>query len=204
MDEAQIRTLFATLIGEFSTTLKTELLGEVDRKNQGLAASITKEVKKLAPEKAPEATDPGASAASGEKLTEGEGKLTLKALQQQIESLKKERDAEAALAQTARKSSALTEAIAKAGTLNQGALRKLLNLEYGEVLSEENGSWFVKQGESVKPLTDAIAGYLATDEGKSFMPPSGTAGAGSTESRSGTAATTTAGLKASEALMLAF
>lgn len=199
MDEAQIRELLKTVLGEF----KTDLLGEVDKKNQGLAASITRDVKKLTEKPADPPTDPAADPApTPEKEGEG-GKLTMKALQQQLESLKKERDDERKAAFTARKSAALTNAIAKAGTLNQAALQKLLNLEYGESVKEENGSWLVQQGEAVKSLDDAIATYLATDEGKAFLPPSGTAGAGSTESKSTTTATS-GSLKAGEALMQAF
>lgn len=185
MNEEQVKALFATLLGEF----ETKITGVIDQKNSGLAANLTRDLKKLIPEKpvdppADPPTDP-----TPEK-PEGEGKLTMKALQQQIADLKKERDEERTAAASARRATALTSAIAKAKTLNQGALGKLLTLEYGDSLKEENGNWLIVQGDSVKALDDAIAGYLATDEGKAFLPPSGTAGAGSSESTTTTTAAT--------------
>lgn len=198
MDEAQVKALIAAALGEF----ETKVTGVIDQKNSGLAANITREIKKLIPEKPADPTP--ADPAPQPKEGEGEGKLTMKALQQQLEALKKERDDERTAASNARRATALTTAIAKARTLNQGALQKLLNLEYGDSLKEENGNWLIAKGEEVKSLDDAIATYLATDEGKAFLPPSGTAGAGSNESRSTTTTTAATGTTAGAALMEAF
>jgi glucan-binding YG repeat protein len=196
MDEEQVKALITAALGEFETKLTTT----IDTKNAGLAASLTREIKKLIPEPKPEPEKPAPAA----DPSEAEGKLTMKALQQQIQQLQDEAKRKDAEAFSARKTSALTTAIASHKALNQTALQKLLNLELGESIKEENGNWLVAQGESVKSLNDAIAAYLATDEGKAFLPPSGTAGAGSSESKTVTTPATSSDTKAGAALMEAF
>lgn len=205
MNEEQVKSLIAAALGEFETKIGTT----IDQKNSGLAANITREIKKLT-EKQPEPTP--APTPDLEKGGEGgEGKLTLKMLQQQmqqqtdlIKNLQDEAKRKDNEAFNARKSSALTQAIVAQKALNPVALQKLLNLEFGEGLKEEGGNWLVAQGESVKSLNDAIAGYLATDEGKAFLPPSDTRGSGSSESKTTTTVPTSTDMKAGEALAQAF
>lgn len=207
MDEEQVKALIAAALGEF----KSEVTGIVDQKNSGLAASITREIKKLIPEKSTEDPKPELpSTPSGEKGSEGEGKLTLKMVQQELQKtqelakqLQQERDDEKAATSKARQAEALSSAIAQAKILNPNALRKLLTLEFGESIKQENDAWLVAQGETVKTLDAAIADYLKTDEGKAFLPPSGVNGSGSTESKSTLPATATP-QKAIDALSEAF
>lgn len=186
MDEAQVSALIQAALDSFKATFTTEIGGVIDQKNAGLAANLTREIKKLT-EKPADSVDP---AQTQSKEGEAEGKLTLKMLQQQLqelksqsETLKQERDTERQQALAARKTTALTQAIAGAKALNPNTLQKLLSLEFGDGLKEEGGAWLVQQGDSVRSLNDAIAAYLATDEGKAFVAPSGTAGAGSGESK---------------------
>lgn len=195
MDEEQVKALIAAALGDFESKLTTT----IDTKNAGLAASLTREIKKLVPEPKPDAENPAPSPAADEP----EGKLTMKALQQQLQQLQEEGKRKDEAAFSARKTSALTTAIASHKALNQSALQKLLSLELGDSIKEENGNWLVAQGETVKSLDDSIAAYLATDEGKAFLPPSGTAGAGSSESKTITPAAS-ADTKAGAALMQAF
>lgn len=209
MDEETVKSLIATALGDFETKITTA----IDSKNAGLAASLTREIKKLVPESKPSGEEkPEKPAAQGtdEGAGAGDGRLTLKMLQQQLQqqtdlinSLKTESERKDREAFNARKSSALMAAITKQKAINPSALSKLLNLEFGESLKAEGDNWMVEQGDSVKSLDDAIAAYLGTDEGKAFLPPSGTAGAGSSESRSSTTSTSSS-LSAGEALMQVF
>lgn len=214
MDEEQIKALIKTSLEEHGKTLLTQ----VDQKNAGLAASITKDLKKtlegLQPAQ-PEAkeTPAGNGAAEGEPAagSSTEGKLTLKALQSQlleqtklIQQLKEEGDKKEQATIAANRKTALASAIAKAKTINPTLLQKVLELEYGDNLKTENGGWFVQQGDSVKGLEDALGAYLQTDEGKAFLPPSGTQGSGSTESKATTSTATAEKSNSTEALMQAF
>lgn len=207
MDEEQVKRLIAAALGDFETKITTA----IDTKNAGLAANLTREIKKLVPEKPSGEEKPEKPASQGAEDTGSEGRLTLKMLQQQLQqqtelinSLKTESERKDKEAFNARKASALMGAITKHKAINPTALSKLLNLEFGESLKAEGDSWMVEQGDSVKSLDDAIAAYLGTDEGKAFLPPSGTAGAGSSESRSSSTASTSSDLSAGEALMQVF
>jgi hypothetical protein len=175
MDEAQVLALL--------DSLKQEILGAVDQKNQGLAASLTKEIKKAVPPATPPADGAGDSA--------GDGKLSLKALQQQITDLNAQLESEkqATLAQA--QQAELSQAIAASGTNAPNALTKVLAGDLLPKLSREGDQWFVADGDSVVSLTDSIKAYLGTDEGAWFLPARATNGSGATESA--TAAPTTAG-----------
>lgn len=218
MDEEQVKALIAAALTEHGTTL----LSQIDQKNAGLAASLTREIKKslesLQPpaKPAPDGTgnsegnppEPNAPGTSGAT----EGKLTLKALQQQLEAqtkliseMKADSDRKDRETVQAKRSSALAQSIAGAKALNPTLLHKVLQLEYGDGLKEENNAWFVSVGDSVKPLNDAVSAYLQTDEGKAFLPPSGTQGSGASESKTTTATPpTTTPTKAVDALSQAF
>ena len=211
MDEAQIKALLAAALEEHGKTILTQ----VDAKNQGLAAAISRETKKLLdapPVPADSQTSPEGSGGNlRDEAPAPEGKLTLKALQTQlqeqtalIQQLKSESDRKDQETFTANRNAALSSAIAGAKTLNPSLLEKVLRLEYGDNLKHENGGWFVQQGDKVSGLNDALTTYLQTDEGKAFLPPSGTQGAGSTESNAVTLPPAGAELKASEALTQAF
>lgn len=182
MDEAQIKELIATAVG----ALKTEMTEQINTSNQGLAASLTREIKK-------------ATAVNSEDKSEGksedksEGKLSMKALQGQIQQLTKQLSDEKEAKYRSASNAALTAAIADSGAQGATTLRKLLTAEYSGKLKEEDGAWFVSEGDSTKSLKDSIATYLATPEGKMFIPPSGTTGAGSTETKSTVPKTSTDG-----------
>lgn len=216
MDEEQVKALIAGALEDHGKTLLTQ----IDQKNAGLAASLTKELKKsleslqTSKDSPTEPGEPGKTGAGDSDLNSGgtnsEGKLTLKALQSQlqeqtklIQQLKEEGDRKEQAAFTAKRKAALSSEIAGAKTLNPTLLQKVLELEYGEAVKEEGGAWYVQRGETVSTLKDAIATYLQTDEGKAFLPPSGTQGAGSTESKT-PAATTESGSSTTDALMAAF
>jgi hypothetical protein len=181
MDEETVKALIAAALGEF----EGKVTSVIDSKNQGLAASLTREIKKLIPETKPET--PTAPATTEPEPTEG--KLTLKALQSelsqvraQLEKAQKEREDESRRAFEANKASALTSLASK--YLNPGILRDALDRRWGDKLKQEGDRWFIQFSENdVKPLDEAFKGFMATDEGKAFIAPSPGKGAGSSEAK---------------------
>lgn len=163
------------LIDAALTGFKDEITSQVTQANKGLAASLSKEIKKsLAPQPQP----------SENETPEGSDKLTLKTLQQQLVDLQTQLANKDKEAFTAKKSQAIYQAIAESKALNPKALQKLINLEFGDYIKEENGNWFVvKDGDSVSPLKDALNSYLNSDEGKFYLLPSNVNGTGSTETK---------------------
>lgn len=206
MDEEQIKALIAASLEESNRTILTQ----IDQKNSGLASSLSRELKKsLEAFQVPAKEEPKADDEAPAKPTE-EGKLTLKALQAQlseqtklISALKEDGDRKDRETLAASRNAALASSIAGAKTLNPSLLEKVLRLEYGDNLKSENGGWFLQSGDKVSTLNDAVASYLQTDEGKAFLPSSGTSGAGSTESKNSTPAVVT-GNKAVDLLNSAF
>lgn len=173
MTPEEIQNLLMSALGE----IKTEILNEVDKKNAGLASSLTKEIKKFTTTSTP----------SQDSDEEPKDKLTLKALQQQISELHnqlKEKDEQAF---NAKRSEAVSKAISKSNVLNQSTLHKLYMLENASLLKEENGNWFVDRNGQVLPLEESLKNYLNTDDGKLFLPPSGVNGSSSQETKVSTA-----------------
>lgn len=192
MENIDIQALFEQL--------KSDLLSEVDRRNQGVASALTKEMKKLLSDVKPQEQTPTAPAET-EDLSKD--KLTLKALQQQVEQLKSELTQKEQKALIADKNAAISKAIASAQALNPSALQKLFSLQYGEVLKKEGEQWYLESGETVKSLEQVLADYLASDEGQLFVPPSGVNGSGAQETKAAPV-TTQQKLTAAEALNSAF
>lgn len=180
MDEEQIRALLTEHLG----TLKTEILSEVDRKNAGTAASISKEFRKAIeaiPQLEPPATEPAPKAT--DNPADDKGRLTTKALQSELEKFKREvADRDAAIAKQNREA-ALRSTLANKGVIAQNVLFNALNAQHGGKLQQDGDQWFVVDGDSVKALTNVIDDFLATDDGKAFLPPSGVNGGGSSESK---------------------
>ncbi|BAY23723.1 hypothetical protein NIES2100_35150 [Calothrix sp. NIES-2100] len=164
------------LLTESLTEIKTELLSEVDKKNQGLAASLTKEIKKLTTSPTPVLSTEGDS-------EEPKEKLSLKALQQQISDLQTQLTEKDKQAFAAKRSQAVSSAISKTNALSAPTFHKLFMLEHESLLKEEEGNWFVDKGGNIIGLDDAVKNYLNTDEGKFFVPPSGVNGSSSQETK---------------------
>lgn len=169
MTPEEIQALIQSSINEAITGLEDKFT----KANQGLAASLNKEVKKALSTPPAQPTEP----------QEDQNKLTLKALQQQLSDLQNQLAQKDKEAFTAKKSQAIAQVIANSKALNPAALTKLFNLEYGEYLKEENGQWFVDKGDATLPLNDALNTYLSSEDGKFFLPPSGVNGSGSVETK---------------------
>ena len=215
MDEelkGQVTELFSGLM----ETAKTEILTAVDQKNSGAVASMKREVKSaldpitsaLEGLKTQPTKEPGDSEDDSDKPASG--KLTLKALQQQLSQLQTElatektkisQEREATF--NAERSSVIANAIASKGLVNPGIASDALHRRYGDKMAKEEGVWYVKDGEIVKPFDTVFGEFVGSKEGEFFLPPSSTRGAGSTEGKT-TATTSSAEMSLDEALMSAF
>ena len=170
MEESDIKALIEETINNF----KTEILAETNKSNQGLAASLTKEVKKML-------TTTASPKEEVDNVEDNSGKLTLKALQQEITNLKTELDRKAQETFAAKRTQAISQAIQSAGVVNPTLLQKVFNLEYANSIKEENGKWFLDNEGQVSSLDDILKSYLDTEEGKVFQPASGVQGSASME-----------------------
>jgi hypothetical protein len=202
--EALITEKFTTLTEQVGG-LESKILSEVDRRNRGVATSVTNDVAKTIESLKSQIATPEAK--PGEKSGEGEGETnkerpTVKAVQTELQKLRDELAIEkAALARTNRES-ALKGLLSGKSVLAPSTLFNALNAQYGEKLQKDGDQWFVVDGDNAQALEAVIDGFLATDEGKAFLPPSGVNGAGSREGSSTTSATSQ-DLSASQMLMAA-
>jgi hypothetical protein len=187
MTEEEIKQLVANSLKEGLGSLKDDILGAVDQKNSGLAASIKKQVEKAIATATPpnDGGDRGGDDdGGGDSGGDGGGKLTLKALQAQLKRLEAERVAEQEAAKRNAAATALSQAVAAAGSNAPGALSKVLSFDVLPHLTQEGDRWFVtKEGQETVEVGQAIKDYLASPEGQHFVPASGTRGAGSSETR---------------------
>ncbi|MEA5603703.1 hypothetical protein [Nostoc sp. UHCC 0252] len=169
MTQEEIQALIDASLNSF----KTEISSEFTKANQGLAASVTKEIKKLqSPQPAP--------VESTESISE---KLTLKALEQQLTDLKTQLANKDLETLSAKRGSAVSQAIANSKALSPAVLQKVFLLDNSDKLKEENGKWYVTQGDSVSTLEDALTSFLSTEDGKAFIPASGVRGSDAQETK---------------------
>ena len=70
--------------------LESKILSEVDRRNSGTAASIVKDVTKKLEAFQPATPDPAPETKPGESGDEAKGKLTVKAVQTELQQLRQE------------------------------------------------------------------------------------------------------------------
>lgn len=154
-------------VQKFLDDFKAELLKIVDSKNSGLAASIGKDLKK---------------ALEGlQKPQEDKPQGDINTLQSQIQSLEEKLQVKDKEAFENRRTQALKAAITNLGALEPNSLFKLYLLEHGQLLKEEGENWLVEQDGKTISLEDSLKTYLESDEGKVFIPPSGTSGSSSEE-----------------------
>ncbi|MFN6460558.1 MAG: hypothetical protein RMZ41_001755 [Nostoc sp. DedVER02] len=169
MTEQEIQALIDASLNSF----KTEIKAEVTQANQGLASSLTKEIKRLQTAQ-PTVAEPTESSTD---------RLTLKALEQQLTDLKTQLANKDKETVAAKRSSAVAQAIANSKALSPATLQKVFLLDNSDKLKEENGKWYVAQGDSVSTLEDALTSYLSSEDGKAFVPASGVRGSDAQETK---------------------
>ena len=190
MDEEQLKALLAgfkdDILGEVKTQM-TDTLAAVDKKNSGLASSLTKEFKNSTSSILAEVRGSGAGGTGdgGEGTPAGGGaggtnpddngtpsqksKLTLKALKTEIESLRAENlRKEQQLSVSSRNSELSSLFNAKKANFPDRAVKAFL-LEHGGDLKQEEGVWFLSKGEDVVSIGDAVDSFLQSDFGSTFV-----------------------------------
>lgn len=158
MNEEQIKAILEDF--------KTSLLSEVDSKNAGLAASITKKTQKLIEPKQE----------SEETL---ENRLTLQSLQDEIKNLRAEAEAKDKAFLDAQKKEAIYSTVNSTKTVGKSILTRQLQSIYSDSLVKENDTWYVQEGETVKEFKTVVDDYLASEEGALFVAPNNSKGTGS-------------------------
>lgn len=184
MDETQLKALLegfkSDILGEVKNAM-SETLTAVDKKNSGTAASLTKEFQKSTKEilaqvrggsagEEPEPTpsdDPEPSPSP--KNTE---RLTLKALKQEIESLRQANEAKEQQLAITNRNSKLSKILKENKVNYEDRATKAFLVDYGDNLKSEDGTWYVAEGEDVVSLDDAVKKFLSTDYGSTFLQPS--------------------------------
>ncbi len=153
----------------------SDLLSKVDEKNSGLAASIKREIRAFEskiqePPPKREPTNPSDPASK---------KLTLKTLEDKIESLTEqlaERDKKAQFAQL--NTSIVSLAAEQKLRLPGDYASDMANYFGKDSFEQENGNWFVKSGEKTLTLKDAVSAFSQTEKGKLYVPVSVGGGSG--------------------------
>lgn len=187
IEKDELEQMLASFKSEITETFQNsmkETLSQVDKKNGGTAASLTKEFQKtieglkgqLTGEyntPSPESEQPQTPANSGQgSNTDNSEKLSLKALQNQIESLRRESEAKDLQLQTEQRNSAITSLFSdKKAQFADKATRAFLMENEGK-LKQEDGVWYHADGDNVVPLDKAVDGFLNTDFGQTFQPAS--------------------------------
>jgi len=190
MDEEQVKALIEAAIAPALEGVKTELTAQMHTANQGVASTLSKAIAGL--NKKVEATPPNPPPAPAEKpKSKDDGSdsdapiqavsLEMQAMKTQLEKLNADLVAERAAKERAAAASAIAGAVTDSGAQAPTALRTLIEARYAASLKEENGSWYVSDGVNATPLLDTVKAYLATDEGKHFVPSSGVRGSGARE-----------------------
>lgn len=174
MTPDEIKALITETLTATLETFKTDILSVTDEKNRGLAAALTKDIKKLS-----------------EKPTEPEPteeKLTLKSLQSELGSLREQLANEKAASLRKTTSAEISKLVASSKLTQPEAAMKLFEAEYGSAIAVEDEKLFVRQGENVQSLSDCFSNFVKSNDW--LLPPSGLDGADSKEQRTKAPATT--------------
>lgn len=177
----QMLSAFKADITSTFTSQTQEILTQVDKKNGGTASALTKEFQKtvetLRNQMLNGVTNEVAAAVetpliNTDTVSTSTEKLSLKALQGQIETLRQEREQQALkLLQSERNSQLNTLFSSKKSQFPDKATKAFL-MENESNLEQEEGNWYLKVGDSALPLAAAVDSFLNTDFGQTFQPAS--------------------------------
>jgi hypothetical protein len=165
--QALVDSAVKTALEQNTETLK----GEFNQSLSGLAARLTKElnsdVEKRFTDYKPQTPK------------EDEQALAYKALQEELNVIKTEREQEKQSAAQVRRDKAVLESVGSLNVNNSKVFRKLFLAEFGSQITEENNQFFLSSGDSTKPLNKAMEDFLNSEDGKLFQPASSVNGSGS-------------------------
>ena len=191
MPESDLKDVFAKLnslsesIANIETKITDKILSEVDRKNSGLASSLSKDFKKVSeaqqefleqfkqnstqPPENPETITPPTTDPNPDIL---ENRTQLKALNKKLQELELENQRkDKALAERTRDTQLMSLMSGKKSPFPDRATKAFL-IEHSNQLVSENGNWYVQKSEDeVESLDSAVDSFLVTDFGSTFLPP---------------------------------
>lgn len=195
MDETQIQELIDSAIAAKLEANNTTLLGEIDRRNSGTAASIKRDLAKMFEDfqtksqqatSATETTNPETppETVTGQRPTVKGVDLQTQAIQKELQDLQKELAAERQAKFNSDRNSALLSLISSSGVIpaTQNVVKDVLLARYGANVKTENGEWYLESSDGVVSLNSVVDNFLKTPEGMAFLPATGTRGASSSES----------------------
>jgi len=181
MDEEQIRALLAEfkteLSGEFASQIaktREDLTEQSTISQQGLAASLVARIKKA---QLDSAKVESAKDSKVQPVEDIKPNLEIESLQNDLKSLTETYNREKAAAHRLSARNAIT------GALNEANVKPLSLLQdhlFNSLSpSEQDGRWYTKADDgTAKSLNTAVTDFLATDEGKYFLPASSVQGSG--------------------------
>lgn len=105
--------------------------------------------------------------------------LENKSLQAQLDSLTKQIGEEKSQATSLRRDNAVLASVGALSINNPEVFKTVVMSKYGAAMKEDNGQFYVEDGENVVPLKQAFENYLATEEASIFVPASKVKGTGS-------------------------
>jgi len=152
MSEEEIKALLAEQLVSMTDLLHKSISG-------AMARSQSDTDKKFAALKTVEPIEP-------------ESSLELKSLQAKFAELEKARAEDIASAKSTQRDNAILSELGSRKLVAPNSLKKLLAAQYGSQLEQENGKWFVKEGDSAQPFESIVDNFLSSEDGKVFVPPS--------------------------------
>jgi predicted RNase H-like nuclease (RuvC/YqgF family) len=175
MDEAQVRALIDEALEGVAS--KDEVTAAVNKAVSGFASRNTRDLDKRISELKDSLTQsPNQEGDGGDLDSTPESKRAMQKIQELEQKIKEKEE------QTERiqKENTLQEAINSVDAINKSALVKILKSDLQFV--KDGDKYYIDNGDDA-PLTpqEAVKAYLASDEGKAFLPAPTAKGSGSTE-----------------------
>jgi hypothetical protein len=185
IEKEELEQMLATFKADITTSFTSqtqEILTQVDKKNGGTAAALTKEFQKTAESLRNQMlnginTDttltPEVNTATNDVNTASPTeKLSLKALQSQIETLRQEREQQALKLEQSERNNQLNTLFSSKKSQFPDKATKAFLMENEANLKQEDGNWYLVEGDSALPLSSAVDSFLNTDFGQTFQPAS--------------------------------
>lgn len=177
----------SSLKGEIVSEVSSSILSEVDKKNQGLAANLSRDIKKQAEENKnfmSQFTTQNEVKEEPEKEKEAakvadKDRTTLKALQKQIAKLESDIQVKEEALFASQRNSQLDTLLSARKSLYPDRARKAFLMENQDKLVRDNGNWYLQENEdSFVELDSAVDSFLESDFGSTFLPPTRKKGLG--------------------------
>ena len=156
---------------QITESISASILQSVHSANSGLAANLTKSLRRemeekisaLAPQNEPN-NEPSPQQGNNTPSPE------LRAVQQELAQIREQQKQEAARLASTQKQNAIESMFSGKNAVKTGVLTKAFLTEYGDNLSESNGKYFYEDSEGqVVPAEKLVTDYLGSDFGSNFI-----------------------------------